>query len=107
MENPPIRRCPMERKFKPFNPDVRVRFVNYESDVQRKILQELFKETERQAKVAMRQIESEANLIQVAQTDEPQEILESVPACQGAADCPLVPILQQCSCLRQTFAQVA
>lgn len=94
----------MGRKQAPFNPKVRIRFVSYDSDEQRRRLRELFWETVRQSEEAKHCKEQEATE-KPPQTDDLQENLESASACGALADCPLVPILQRCTRLREALEQ--
>ena len=42
-----------------------------------------------------------------AKKDKKQETPAPVPLCQGKAECPLIPILQQCTHLRQVLERLA
>lgn len=95
----------MGRKPVLFNPKVTIRFVPYKSNEQRQLLHDQFQRTFRQAKEAKRCKEQEA-IGKSSQIDDQQEKTEFVPACGPLADCPLVPILQRCTHLRQALQKV-
>ena len=95
-------RIPMGRKQAPFNPKVRIRLVSYHSDELRRQCREMYQRTIREAEKGKRRMEMRPTE-PLLQPDDFKENLESASACGALADCPLVPILQRCTRLREAL----
>lgn len=85
-----------------------IRFVPYRSDAQREELQALYRKSQEQGeRNRLRKEEESKAAKQAPQNQIHEETPAPVQSCQGLDDCPLFPILQQCSHLRQTLERLA